>query len=73
MDRVSKQRANGGRSVMYGVCKACYSRCGMNNTDRDTATARTPGETSEEEARTAQMPNFSFLENVTVDSSLLHA
>lgn len=48
-------------------------KCGMNNTDRDTATSWTLGETSEEAARTAQIPNFTFLENVTVDSSPLHA
>ena len=58
---------------MYGVCNTCYSKRGMNNIDRDTATSWTPGETSEEEARTAQMTNFTFLENVTVDSSPLHA
>lgn len=32
LDRVVKQGANSGRSVRYTVCKACYSKCGMNNT-----------------------------------------
>lgn len=69
----SKQRAYSDRSVTCGVCKACYSKCCMNNTDRDTATSWTPGWTSVEEARIAQMANFTFLENVIVDSSSLHA
>lgn len=45
----------------------------MNNTGRDTATLQSPGETSEEAARVARMPNLTFLENVTVDRSPLHA
>ena len=30
--RDSSQWASSSKSVRYGVCKACYSKCGMNNT-----------------------------------------